>query len=88
MPTPWADDQNRRGIAVWLHKAAGQTFSSYDDPTAVQLKAIYVKRGGLAGALVWAIKHDDVNGSLIKTLANGLTQRGSGRVIALDAALL
>lgn len=63
---------DRRRIAVWLYNPTTQTFWSYDDPMTVRLKTIYVNRGGLGGAFVWAVKDDDVNGTLIKTMATGL----------------
>ena len=64
---------DRRRVAVWLYNAATQTFWTYDDPTTVRLKTIYVNRGGLGGAYVWAVKDDDANATLIKTMADGLS---------------
>jgi chitinase len=66
---------DRRRLAVWLYNSATQTFWSYDDPTTVQLKTIYVNRGGLGGAFVWAVKDDDTNATLIKAMAAELTGR-------------
>ena len=63
---------DRKRIAVWLYNDATQTFWSYDDPKTVQLKTIYINRGGLGGAFVWAVKDDDASATLIKTMANGL----------------
>jgi chitinase len=63
---------DRRRLSAWLYNEATQTFWSYDDPTTVQLKTIYINRGGLGGAFVWAVKDDDPNATLIKTMANGL----------------
>jgi chitinase len=65
---------DRRRIAVWLYNATTQTFWSYDDPTTVRLKTIYINRGGLGGAFVWAVKDDDGSGTLIKTMADGLSR--------------
>jgi chitinase len=31
---------------------------------------------GLGGADVWAVKDDDANGTMVKTMANGLGERG------------
>jgi chitinase len=59
-------------IAVWLYNDATQTFWSYDDPKTVQLKTIYINGRGLGGAFVWAVKDDDANATLIRTMANGL----------------
>src|SRR5467141_51520 len=64
-----------RRIAVWLYDPVSQTFWSYDDPATVRLKTGYVRervRGGLGGAFVWALKDDDANGTIVKTMAAGL----------------
>lgn len=64
-------------IAVWLYDGNSQTFWSYDDPTTVWLKTSYVRLrepGGLGGAFVWALKDDDANGTIVKTMAAGLRQ--------------
>jgi chitinase len=62
-------------IAVWLYDPNTDTFWSYDDPVTVWLKTGYVRGrvpGGLGGAFVWALKDDDANGSIVKTMAAGL----------------
>ena len=62
-------------IAVWLFDPSSQTFWSYDDPVTVWLKMGYVNfrvPGGLGGAFVWALKDDDSNGTITKTMAAGL----------------
>jgi chitinase len=62
-------------IAVWLYDPNSQTFWSYDDPVTVWLKMGYVRgraEGGLGGAFVWALKDDDANGTVVKTMAAGL----------------
>jgi len=62
-------------IAVWLYDPNSETFWSYDDPVTVWLKMAYVRGrvpGGLGGAFVWALKDDDANGTLTKTMATGL----------------
>ena len=62
-------------IAVWLYDPNSQTFWSYDDPVTVWLKTAYVRtrvEGGLGGAFVWALKDDDANGTIVKTMAGGL----------------
>ncbi len=64
-----------RRIAVWLYDPNTQTFWSYDDPVTVFLKTVYVRtrvRGGLGGEFVWALKDDDANGTIVKTIAAGL----------------
>jgi chitinase len=57
---------------VWLYNESTQTFWTYDDPSTVRLKTIYINRSGLGGAFVWAVKDDDANATLIKTMASGL----------------
>jgi|SRR5579859_489328 len=66
-----------RRIAVSLYNTSSQTFYSYDDPFTASLKMWYVELkvpGGLGGAYVWALKDDDANGTMVKTMANVLAQ--------------
>lgn len=61
-----------RRIAVSLYDPIGGTFYTYDDPTTAFLKMLYVDLkvpGGLGGAYVWALKDDDANGTMVKTMA-------------------
>jgi chitinase len=62
-------------IAVWVYQPSSGTFWTYDDPVTVWLKMGYINsraRGGLGGAFVWALKDDDGNGTIVKTIAAGL----------------
>ena len=62
-------------IAVSLYNPGTQTFYTYDNPETAFLKAKYIDLrvpGGLGGAFVWAVKDDDANGTMVKTLASGL----------------
>ena len=62
-------------VAVSLYDPAGGTFFTYDDPFEASLKMIYINLkvpGGLGGAYVWALKDDDANGTMVKTMAAGL----------------
>jgi chitinase len=64
-----------RRIAVSLYDSTAGTFYTYDDPTTAFLKTLYINfkvPGGLGGAYVWAVKDDDANGTMVKTLAAGL----------------
>src|ERR1700734_2209801 len=64
-----------RRIAVSLYDPTGGTFYTYDDPITAALKMIYINfkvPGGLGGAYVWAVKNDDANGTMVKTMAAGL----------------
>jgi chitinase len=42
----------------------------------MRLKTAYIKRNGLAGAMVWSLDGDDANGTLVDTIHRGL--RGGG----------
>jgi chitinase len=62
-------------VAVTLYDPIGGNVYTYDNPTTAFLKMLYVSlkvRGGLGGAYVWALKDDDANGSMVKTMASGL----------------
>lgn len=69
---------DRRRITVSLYDPSSQTFYTYDSPYTAFLKMVYVESkvpGGLGGAYVWALKDDDANGTMVKTMANVLGQR-------------
>ena len=62
-------------VAAWLYDPTTGTFWSFDDPFTASLKTVYVETrvpGGLGGNFVWALKDDDANGTMVKTLATGL----------------
>jgi len=64
-----------RRVAESLYDPTSGTFYTYDDPFTVFLKTIYINLkvpGGLGGAYVWALKDDDANGTMVKTIAAGL----------------
>ena len=62
-------------IATTLYNPTTETFYTLDDPETAQFKTLYINYrvpGGLGGAFVWALKDDDANGTMVKTLAAGL----------------
>jgi len=66
---------DRQRVAVSLYDPASETFYAYDDPSTALLKMIYIDikvPGGLGGAYVWALKDDDANGTMVKTMAKVL----------------
>jgi chitinase len=66
---------DRQRVAVSLYDPAWETFYTYDDPDTAFLKMLYIDLkvpGGLGGAYVWALKDDDANGTMVKTMAKGL----------------
>jgi chitinase len=71
----FAQTFDRRRIAVTLYSSSSETFYTYDSPQTAFLKMLYIDRkvpGGLGGAYVWAVKDDDANGTMVKTMAQGL----------------
>jgi chitinase len=68
----WFD---RQRVAVSLYNPDSDTFYTYDDPDTAFLKMLYVDvkvPSGLGGAYVWALKDDDANAAMVKTMAAGL----------------
>jgi chitinase len=64
-----------RRVAESLYDPTTGTFYTYDDPASAFLKMLYIDLkvpGGLGGAYVWAMKDDDANGTMVKTMATGL----------------
>lgn len=62
-------------VAVSLYDSTAGTFYTFDDPATALLKMLYIEvkvPGGLGGAYVWALKDDDANGTMVKTMAAGL----------------
>ncbi|HZC44257.1 MAG TPA: glycosyl hydrolase family 18 protein [Acidobacteriaceae bacterium] len=67
-----------RRVAVSLYDPAAETFYTYDNPETARLKMLYIDAkvpGGLGGTYVWALKDDDANGTMVKTMANALGAR-------------
>jgi chitinase len=56
-------------IAAWVYDSTLGTFYTYDDQLTAALKMNYVKMRGLGGVYVWAVKDDDANGTMVKTMA-------------------
>lgn len=61
-------DANAR--ATW--KYDGNTFWTYDTPALIAEKMNYVKVQNLGGAFFWEFSGDDAQGTLAKTVGNGL----------------
>jgi chitinase len=59
-------------IAVSMFDPTSGTFYTYDDPQTAFLKMVYIDVRGLGGSYVWAVKDDDANGTMVKTMAKGL----------------
>jgi chitinase len=64
-----------RRVAETLYDPSTGTFYTYDSPYTAFAKMLYINLkvpGGLGGAYVWAVKDDDANGTMVKTMAIGL----------------
>lgn len=59
-------------VAVSMFDPTSGTFYTYDDPETAFLKMVYIDVRGLGGSYVWAVKDDDANGTMVKTMAKGL----------------
>jgi chitinase len=69
----------RQGFDVYRDKRAGfawlfdgTTFWTYDDPVVLRQKTRYITRNGLGGAMAWSLDADDDQGTLTRTLDEGL----------------
>jgi chitinase len=56
---------------AWLFN--GTTFWTFDDPTVLLQKTLYIRTNGLGGAMAWELSGDDANATLTKTIHTGLT---------------
>ncbi|PWU55529.1 glycosyl hydrolase [Micromonospora sp. S4605] len=69
----YAVHRDLRAGHAWLFD--GTTFWTYDDPTVVLQKTLYIRRAGLGGAMVWSLDGDDDNATLTRTISLGLATR-------------
>ncbi|HEX6484280.1 MAG TPA: glycoside hydrolase family 18 protein [Ktedonobacteraceae bacterium] len=53
----------------------GTNFWSYDDPSSIALKMVYVRTLGLGGAMAWSLDGDDASGTLMNAVYQGLHSR-------------
>ncbi|MEU1588302.1 glycoside hydrolase family 18 protein [Micromonospora sp. NPDC005710] len=67
----YAVHRDLRAGHAWLFD--GTTLWTYDDPAVVLQKTLYIRRAGLAGAMIWSLDGDDDNATLTKTIGLGLT---------------
>ncbi|BFV59292.1 hypothetical protein KCMC57_up43960 [Kitasatospora sp. CMC57] len=75
---PYKDVKNLPGTVHtdWLRGASwkydGSTLYTFDTPEVLSYKAAYSRFIGLGGVMVWALDHDDSDGTLVKALDKGL----------------
>ena len=61
----WSDEAQ----VPWMYNAQTQVMISYDDAKSLGIKADYVNKMGLGGAMIWDLSGDDAQGSLLNALA-------------------
>ena len=59
-------------MVPYLADESGRNCLSYDDPESVEAKGVYVKNGGLLGAMFWEYRGDTDNHDLLKALVKGV----------------
>jgi chitinase len=76
----WQRHWSNTADAPWIYNPRTHTFFSYDDPSSLTIKASFVKRQHLRGAMFWVLGEDDASGSLLRALSDTLfTSRGPVR---------
>ena len=56
----------------WLYDAETQIMISYDDAESLAAKAGYVREHGLGGVMIWELKADDADSTLLTALDTAL----------------
>jgi chitinase len=56
----------------YKYDAASQTFYTYEDPTSLALKALYIRAAGLRGTFVWSLDGDTSTAQLTAALGRAL----------------
>ncbi|MGZ3503662.1 MAG: glycoside hydrolase family 18 protein [Vulcanimicrobiaceae bacterium] len=65
----WQKHWSTTAQAPWMYNPGTHAFFSYDDPRSMAIKAAYVKREHLRGAMFWALGQDDATASLLRTVS-------------------
>lgn len=71
----WARYWSATAQAPWLYNADKHIFFTYDDPMSMAIKADFVRRRHLKGAMFWVLGEDDAQHSLLNALVSGLKER-------------
>ena len=64
----WSDEAQ----VPWLYDADARTMISYDDAESLAIKAGYVREHGLGGVMIWELKADDADATLLTALDDAL----------------
>src|SRR5262249_41068913 len=65
--------------APWWFDAASGVMITYEDPESLRIKAEYIVREKLGGAMFWELSADDAKASLLEALSGVLRPRGRDR---------
>jgi chitinase len=66
----WQKHWSTTAQAPWLYNAKTHVFFSYDDPRSMAIKADFVRKAHLKGAMFWVFGEDDSQQSLLRALEN------------------
>jgi chitinase len=64
----WQRHWSSSAQAPWLYNTRRHIFFSYDDPRSMAIKAAFVRREHLRGAMFWVFGEDDARQSLLQAL--------------------
>ena len=71
----WVRHWSVTAEAPWLYNANRHVFFTYDDPLSLGIKARFVRRQHLRGAMIWVLGEDDRENSLLDALVCHLKPR-------------
>jgi chitinase len=71
----WQRHWSKTAQAPWIYNARKHVFFSYDDPRSMAIKAAFVRREHLRGAMFWVLGEDDAQESLLRALETTRTSR-------------
>ena len=69
----WARHWSATAQAPWLYNASQHVFFTYDDPRSLALKADFMRREHLRGAMIWVLGEDDPGNCLLNALTSHLS---------------
>jgi chitinase len=75
----WVRHWSMTAQAPWLYNARKHVFFSYDDPRSMAIKADFVRREHLRGAVAWVLGDDDAENSLLTALSSKLGTKDPSR---------
>lgn len=68
----WVRHWSVTAQAPWLYNAGEHIFFTYDDPRSLAIKADFMRREHLRGAMIWVLGEDDPENCLLNALTSHL----------------